>query len=51
MPLDRVSGRSGTMLAAYHCAAGPDVVANLDHDFAVRVVSATVGAVAESLGM
>lgn len=35
----------------YHCFTGEDVVANLDPEFATLVVRATVGAVAESLGM
>lgn len=36
---------------AYHCRAGPDVVENLDHDFAARVIAMTVAAAAESLGL
>jgi len=35
----------------YHCAAGPDSVATLDHDFATSVVRAAVGAAAETLGV
>lgn len=35
----------------YHCGAGPDDVESLDLDFATRVVSATVSASAESLGL
>ncbi len=34
----------------YHCTDGPDVVENLDRDFAALVVSMTVAAAAESLG-
>lgn len=53
------SGFPGVMLTdtsefrydRYHCRAGPDVVANLDQTFAAQVVSATVGAAAESLGL
>jgi hypothetical protein len=53
------SGFPGVMLTdtsefrydRYHCRAGPDVVANLDRTFATQVVSATVAAAAESLGL
>jgi Zn-dependent M28 family amino/carboxypeptidase len=31
----------------YHCYAEPDTIDRLDHDFSVRVVQATIGAVAE----
>ncbi|MBI5528037.1 MAG: M20/M25/M40 family metallo-hydrolase [Deltaproteobacteria bacterium] len=33
----------------YHCAAGPDSVATLDHDFAAAVIKAAVAAAAETL--
>ncbi|HEY3352400.1 MAG TPA: hypothetical protein VGQ83_04060 [Polyangia bacterium] len=33
----------------YHCTAAPDVVADLDADFATAIVRATVGAAAEAL--
>lgn len=36
--------------AAYHCQGGEDTVASLDFDFSRRVVAATVGAAAETLG-
>jgi hypothetical protein len=35
----------------YHCAGGPDRVDTLDHDFAVQVIRATVGAAAADLGL
>lgn len=35
----------------YHCMAGPDTVESLDLDFMTRVVRATVGSAAESLGV
>jgi hypothetical protein len=35
----------------YHCRSGEDVVANLDHAFATRVVQITVGAAANALGL
>ena len=35
----------------YHCAAGPDSVERLDQARATKVVQATVGAVAEMLGV
>jgi hypothetical protein len=34
----------------YHCGAGPDLVADLDHDRAARVIGAVVGSVREQLG-
>lgn len=37
--------------SAYHCASGPDSIDRLDMAFATRVTQATVGAVAEILGM
>lgn len=33
----------------YHCGAGPDTVAGLDHAFSVAVIEATVGAAATTL--
>jgi len=33
----------------YHCAGGPDLVSDLDHDFATDVIRATVGAVSTAL--
>jgi hypothetical protein len=33
----------------YHCFGGPDVVDDLDHGFARRVIAATVGAAADAL--
>jgi len=33
----------------YHCSGGPDVVADLDHDFTSKVLIATAGAAAETL--
>jgi hypothetical protein len=35
----------------YHCLQGPDVVSDLDVQFAAQVVQATVGATAETLGL
>ena len=35
----------------YHCASGPDSVELLDHEFAGKVVAATVGAAVETLGL
>jgi hypothetical protein len=35
----------------YHCAEGPDVIGTLDHDFAVKVIQATIGAAASDLGI
>lgn len=35
----------------YHCTEGPDVVENLDQEFSTLVVSMTVAAAAESLGL
>lgn len=35
----------------YHCASGEDAVELLDHDFARKVIAASVGAAAESLGL
>jgi hypothetical protein len=35
----------------YHCQSGEDAVELLDHDFATKIVAATVGAAAESLGL
>jgi hypothetical protein len=35
----------------YHCAAGPDVPANLDAPFAGQIVSISVAAAAEALGL
>lgn len=35
----------------YHCTDGPDSVDRLDHDFATKVIQATSGAAANSLGM
>jgi hypothetical protein len=35
----------------YHCASGPDVVADLNTDFAVRTIQSVVGAAADALGM
>jgi Zn-dependent M28 family amino/carboxypeptidase len=35
----------------YHCTSGPDAPADLDSDFAARVVGATVSAAASRLGM
>ena len=37
--------------AAYHCVAGQDTVDRLDHEFSGQVVSATTGAVVETLGL
>lgn len=37
--------------AAYHCMGGEDTVESLDFDFTARVVAATVGAAAETLGV
>lgn len=36
---------------AYHCIGGPDTIESLDFDFAERVVAATVGSAAETLGV
>lgn len=35
----------------YHCQSGEDAVELLDHDFATKIVAATVGSAAESLGI
>jgi Zn-dependent M28 family amino/carboxypeptidase len=35
----------------YHCANGPDVVADLDEDFAVAIARATAGAAAAAAGL
>lgn len=35
----------------YHCQSGEDAVELLDHDFATKIVAATVGSAAESLGL
>lgn len=32
----------------YHCGAGPDTIDQLDHDFSVQVIEATIGAAVES---
>jgi hypothetical protein len=36
---------------AYHCTSGPDVVANLDAELATQIVTMTVSAAAEALGL
>lgn len=35
----------------YHCKDGPDVVSDLDHEFAAKIISATVYSAAETLGI
>jgi hypothetical protein len=35
----------------YHCQSGEDAVEFLDHDFSTKIVQATVGSAAESLGL
>ena len=37
--------------ANYHCRGGPDVVLNLDPHFATQIVTITVAAAANSLGL
>lgn len=46
-----ITDTSNFRYASYHCFDGADVTANLDPAFASQVVRATVGAVAETLGM
>lgn len=50
-PAMMLTDTSNFRYAAYHCFDGEDVTANLDREFSTLVVSATVGAVAETLGL
>ncbi len=50
-PAIMVTDTSEFRYDAYHCRSGEDEVANLDHDFATKIIKATVAATAEELGM
>jgi hypothetical protein len=51
IPAMMITDTSNFRYAQYHCVDGEDVTANLDDEFSAQVVSATVGAVAELLGL
>lgn len=51
MPAMMVTDTSNFRYENYHCAAGEDSIDNLDHGFSAQVLSATVGAAVETLGL
>ncbi|KIG13227.1 Peptidase M28 [Enhygromyxa salina] len=51
VPAVMLTDTSEFRYANYHCATGEDAVELLDHDFSAKVISAAVGAAAESLGL
>ena len=51
IPAMMITDTSEFRYAAYHCQSGEDEVELLDHDFATQVISASVGAAAQSLGL
>lgn len=50
-PAMMITDTSEFRYAQYHCGAGEDAVELLDHDFARKVIAASVGAASESLGL
>jgi hypothetical protein len=50
-PAIMLTDTSNFRYASYHCIDGEDVTANLDQAFSGLVIAATVGAVAETLGL
>lgn len=50
-PAMMITDTSEFRYANYHCASGEDAVELLDHGFATKVIGASVGAAAESLGL
>jgi hypothetical protein len=51
IPAVMLTDTSEFRYANYHCQSGEDAIELLDHDFAAKIVAATVGATAESLGL
>jgi hypothetical protein len=50
-PAMMITDTSEFRYANYHCGAGEDAVEFLDHAFAHKVIAASVGGIAESLGI